>query len=340
MPEPKKINGKWTATVYLGKDFSGKRFYKRVSADSKRECEHLISKAYDEAPPSVEDMNIGECIDMYIDAKRNVLSPYTVRGYEKLRKNAYAGIETVSVRKIDQVTLQAWVSRYSAKHAPKSVKNAYGLLRSAITMFRDDFSPKITLPQSKQEKRYVPTINDIEAVLEISRPKMRIAIMLAAFCSLRRGEICALEYGDVDYVNGTILVNKATVKNTDGTYSVQQPKTPSSNRIVPVPKFLLKEIGYGEGRIVDMVPHSITVIFDRTVADAGVHDFRFHDLRHYYASALHAQGIPDAYIEASGGWSPNSSVMKRVYRNVMSDEQKKNSEKILYFFENNLRKSV
>ena len=337
----KNSNGKWVATIYLGKDYSGKRCYKKITADSKREVDRLIAKTLtEEKPSSYEDMSIGECIKMYIDVKESVLSPYTVTGYRKLLKNAYSEISGHPLSKINQVTVQTWVSRYSVKHSAKTVKNAYGLLHSAIKMFRPELVMHITLPQSKRVKRYVPTISDIEKVLEISRPKMRIAIMLAAFCSLRRGEICALEYEDIDYKKNLLTIDKAMVRHSDGSFSIQQPKTASSNRTIPVPQFLMDEIGHGTGRIVEMVPHSITVIFDRTVATAGVHDFRFHDLRHFYASELHAQGIPDAYIEESGGWAYNSSVMKTVYRNTISDEQKKNSEKILYFFENKMQKAL
>ena len=55
--------------------------------------------------------------------------------------------------------------------------------------------------------------------------------------------------------------------------------------------------------------------------------FRFHDLRHYSASIMHAIGIPDQYIMARGGWKTDT-VLKAVYRNVINDEQKKFTDKI------------
>ena len=59
--------------------------------------------------------------------------------------------------------------------------------------------------------------------------------------------------------------------------------------------------------------------------------FRFHDLRHYSASIMHAIGILDQYIMASGGWKTDT-VLKAVYRNVINDEQKKFTDKIISHF--------
>ena len=54
--------------------------------------------------------------------------------------------------------------------------------------------------------------------------------------------------------------------------------------------------------------------------------FRFHDLRHYCASIMHAIGIPDQYIMSRGGWS-SDNVMKAVYRNVIDLENVRQNKK-------------
>lgn len=59
----------------------------------------------------------------------------------------------------------------------------------------------------------------------------------------------------------------------------------------------------------------------------GKSTFRFHDLRHYAASIMHAIGIPDQYILQRGGWS-SDSVMKTVYRNTIDLETVRQNKKI------------
>ncbi|PKB52272.1 hypothetical protein CRH03_25625 [Clostridium sp. HMb25] len=51
-----------------------------------------------------------------------------------------------------------------------------------------------------------------------------------------------------------------------------------------------------EGRIIKATPEQITSRFRRAVKFSGVTPFRFHDLRHYAASIMHAIGVPDQYI--------------------------------------------
>lgn len=334
----KQKSGNWQVRAYVGKGNDGKPIYKKITAPTKTEALRLADEYITEWRKNSNDLTVDQCIENYINLKKSVLSPYTVTGYTKLHKNAYALIQDISIYRIDQIAVQTWISAYATDHSAKTVKNAFSLLQASLKVWRPDLTLNVTLPQLRHKKLYLPTLEDIEKVLEISQPKMRIAIMLAAFCSLRRGEICALEYEDIDYATNTITINKAVVKNPDHTYSVQQPKTQSSNRRVKAPQFLIDEIGHGSGRIIDIVPHSITVIFDRSVAEAGTPDFRFHDLRHFYASELHSQGIPDAYIEAMGGWVPGSSVMKRIYRNTFTDEQERNNKKVVDFWERSLER--
>lgn len=59
--------------------------------------------------------------------------------------------------------------------------------------------------------------------------------------------------------------------------------------------------------------------------------FRFHDLRHYAVSAMHAIGVPDKYIMQRGGWeTPN--VMRRVYLDVLPDVSQSENKKIVSHF--------
>lgn len=50
--------------------------------------------------------------------------------------------------------------------------------------------------------------------------------------------------------------------------------------------------------------------------------FRFHDLRHYSASIMHAIGVPDVYIMERGGWSSDHT-LKRIYCGAMDDFSQK-----------------
>lgn len=101
------------------------------------------------------------------------------------------------------------------------------------------------------------------------------------------------------------------------------PKNATSDRYVELPEEVIEMLGNGpkSENIVKMVPHSITTGFLRLTASCGV-SVRFHDLRHYSASVMHAIGVPDQYIMARHGWKTDAT-LKAVYREALED--KKNS---------------
>lgn len=59
--------------------------------------------------------------------------------------------------------------------------------------------------------------------------------------------------------------------------------------------------------------------------------FKFHSLRHYFASELHAQGIPDKYIAEIGGWE-NVETLQRIYQHTLKDHADELTKKILNVF--------
>ena len=89
---------------------------------------------------------------------------------------------------------------------------------------------------------------------------------------------------------------------------------------------LVKTIHHDKDTVVVMSPDILYRHFRKALRNAGLPSFRFHDLRHYAASQMHVDGVPDRYIEAIGGWKPGSSVLKRVYENVIDEERAKIEE--------------
>ncbi len=142
---------------------------------------------------------------------------------------------------------------------------------------------------------------------------------------MRLGEICALESTDI--TGNVITINKSLALCEDGSYKIKQPKTFSSYRTVHAPDFVIQRLSGIDGRILNMKPYNVTKALKRALKKNNLPDFRFHDLRHYAASILHAIGIPDQYIMNYGGWKTDY-VMKSVYRNAIDEETQKMNDKI------------
>ena len=159
---------------------------------------------------------------------------------------------------------------------------------------------------------------------------MELAVLLAAFGPLRRGEICALT--DKDIKGNTITVNKSMVEGPDCVWSIKQPKTYGSYRTLELPDFVIAKLREKKGKIFESTPDQISNSFKKAILKAKLPHFRFHDLRHYSASIMHAIGVPDQYILQRGGWT-SDNIMKSVYRNTIDLETVRQTKKINQHFE-------
>lgn len=278
---------------------------------------------------------LGVLVEQYIDAKRNILSPSTIVGYETVRRNYFQRLMTVPVRELTSERLQLEVNLMAADKSPKTIRNAYGLISATLALFAPELHFRVTLPAKKRVVYEVPTTDQVYDLINHASPNLKTAIMLAAFCGLRRGEIVALTSDDV--YDNVIHVRSAAVR-MNGKTTVRQPKTYTSDRYTPIPPFVARHIKNIEGRICPIELNSITRRFEELRDKLG-YKCRFHDLRHYYASALHAIGLRDQYIMKLGGWK-SDAVLKAVYRGTLDDFETEAADMALGYFEKSANKML
>lgn len=313
---PKKTkSGKYHVTAYIGK-VNGKPTYKSFTAPTKRECILKVTEYINHHPSDPNNMTIGTAVDRYIESKERVLSPSTINGYLKIQRRYYEPIDGLTIDEFNNYELQRFIS--SLNVSPKTVRNVYGLLISALKMFTDKVY-RVTLPEKVTPKRTVATEEDIKALLSAADPEMKKAIILGA-CSLRRGEVSALKYSDIK--GNTLYIHADIVKTKENLYFYKDSaKTPTSTRYIKVSDNIIKALGKGSGYVVNIPnPDVITKRMTRLRDRLGI-NVSFHSLRRFYASISHALGIPNEYIMKQGGWK-NESVMIESYRQTLEENEK------------------
>jgi len=339
MPKAKKLpSGSWNCKVFSHYEYkNGKKTMvkKSFTVDDpspagRRRCEELAAAWAAQKREGPHQVDVRKAIRQYIDAKKGVLSPSTVAAYEKyLKTGAFDQIGAIQVRKLRQIDVQRWISAFSDGHSPKYVKNVYLLFVPALKMAGGP-SFDVTLPKPKPKEIYTPDDDDIVRLLEYcrqpGREELLAAVILAAFGSMRRSEVCALTPADI--TGNVVTVSKALVRDAAGKWVVKEPKTSTSARRVVLPSFVMYMIPQDGPRIVNMTPGALSSRFDRAVKAAGfTHSFSFHALRHYYVSAAHALQIADQYTMKMGGWRTDN-VMKRHYRQTLTDVEKQAQAKL------------
>jgi integrase len=327
-------SGSWRARLFLGEDENGKKHYKSFTAATKREAERLaLNYAEERATP--DRITFKDALTRYIESKSNVLSPSTLRGYRQMEKY-YDPIKDMDVSEIDQNTVVGFINEFAGKHSPKTVRNAYSLLCAVIRLQIPDASFRVTMPQKEILQYYIPKDEELQSLLSYTKTAnydLYVAILLASIGTLRRSEVCGL-YAD-DIQGNTVHVHQTMVKNQNYKWVLKSvAKNSTSDRYVEYPDKVIKELPVS-GKICNLNPDMITHDFGRTIKKLGLPHFRFHDLRHYAATIMHAMGVPEAYIMERGGWKTNT-VLNQVYRGTRSDFSKKYSDQANGYFENHL----
>jgi integrase len=333
----------WRVRVFDGVDQAGKKRYKSFTAPTKKQAEYLAAEyaANKKRAASVQDdRTLAEAYARYIEIKQNTLSPTTVVEYTRSASRDFPELMPLKLSRITQEAVQSAVNIMSASHSPKSVRNAHGLLSAVLNMFAPDIRLNTRLPQSTKPDIYVPIEPEIEKLIRnIKGTELLKAVLLAAFGSLRRSEVCALTESDLDRQGGIVHVNKAMVWAITKEWVLKQPKSKAGYRDVTMPPFVMERLVPmdGQHRIVNLVPTTVTNRFAKALKSVNLPHFRFHDLRHYQASILHAMGVPDKYIMERGGWKTDST-LKNIYQHTMSDKRKEIEADIVRKFEEQHRK--
>lgn len=318
--------------VYDYTDVGGKKHYKSFTAPTRQEAKLLAAEwKAGKADKKPSRITLYEAVSRYIDAKEGVLSPSTIRGYMAMQERRMKDIGRMWLDEVTSTDIQIWVSDMSKQFSPKYVRNLYGLLAASVDMFSPDLTLRVTLPEKKKPDLYCPSDQDVKKLLkEIEGTELEIAVLLAAFGPMRRGEICALESSDIS--GNRVSVTKSMVMGPDFQWYIKQPKTYGSYREIEYPAFVIDKTKGMSGRIIHANPNTISNQFKSAIKKAKLPHFRFHDLRHYSASIMHAIGVPDQYILQRGGWA-SDNVMKSVYRNTIDFETAKQTKKINKHFE-------
>ena len=280
----------------------------------------MIQKAMDERNVVQKHGNSFKvCCNSYIESKKNVISPSTIKGYRSISRAISDEFMAKDIGTITPYDVQNEINRYAKDHDAKTVRNYHSFISSVLSLFRDDIVLRTRLPTIQKKKPYIPTREDVRRLLDASvGTQYEIPLKLACY-GMRRSEICALTPEDIQ--GNKVIINKGLVSTTDNEFVVKSmPKTAASTREIYISDELaerIQEVGLYKGH-----PGCINKWMKRQLKSLGIEYFSLHKLRHYFVSVLSSQNVDEATILELGGYATDR-VMKAVYRHSMSDENKK-----------------
>ena len=322
-------SGKWTARIFEGYDANGKRIYTAYTHDDYNTLVSILANTRNAKESGLNrateaSETLKAFCNRYIDLKKNVLSPSTIRSYQSI---VSVGLPELMARPFYRITneeVQRAINTASLTRSPKTVANYHVFLSAVFSMFRPDLTLNTRLPQRQRPDIRIPTEAEMKSLFEGARSTpMQLPVILGACCGLRKSEILALTGRDIDIKKGTLSVNKALVQAKGGT-ALKFPKTRAGTRTIRLFPFAMEQLKNAplgkEERLCDMLPGKFSHEYADLCKRCGIKGIRFHDLRHYCVSVMLSLNIPKNYIASYVGHE-GERMIDQVYGHIMASKK-------------------
>ncbi len=212
-----------------------------------------------------------------------------------------------------------------------SISQSYRLLRSVLNVAVADgvlLRNPCQIPgagSQKSPERGIATPQQVAALLEAITPRYRAPVVLATWCGLRRGDVCALRTVDVDLVAGRVSVYKNWVELLESSEKFEKdPKSDAGKRTVSVPPHVLAILSKHHDDFAGpeffcvgrdgkrMRGNAVYQAFVRARTKVGV-SLSFHDLRHTGQSLAAATGASLVDLKKRLGHSSNAAAQRYMH---------------------------
>ncbi len=226
------------------------------------------------------------------------------------------------------------IKKYSVAHA----KRIHAVLSAVFNYAKKaDYTMKnpasevgnIDLPENKRIDYW--TLEEFKQFLSVVENELHYAMFLTFYYSgMRKGELLALTWNDLDFENQTININK-----TNYYRQITEPKTLRSTRVITMPKFVMSKLQQVKsstkyykpdyvifGEFYDSMPTTtLDFHFRNYIKKSGVKRIRIHDFRHSHASYLiNRNAIPSVVAKRLGHSNPATTL--NIYSHLYPSTEK------------------
>lgn len=230
--------------------------------------------------------------------------------------------------------------------APRTVRYAHAVLRralhQAVRWHILPTNPATLVDAPRKDKHTVQPLDEAQArqlLAALQGHKYELVCRVALSLGLRRGEVLAIWWQDVNLNTKTIII-RASLKRQQGTL-VRSTTKNNDSRTLHLPDVLVDALRtmYSErtratpyvfttNRGTPIEPRNLIRDFKQVLVRAGLPStFRFHDLRHSAATLMLAQGVPQRVIMEILGHKQISTTMD-IYGHVLPSMSKDATDKL------------
>ncbi len=282
------------------------------------------------------------------DYVRPCVKPRTLERYEVVvRNHIRKDIGTLEIAELSPLVLQKFVTklmscgncRTGEGLAPNSINSVIAVLQGslktacAVGVASEFAAGQIKRPRTREktiECFSLPEQKKIESSALGSKKSKMIGVFLCLYSGLRIGELLALQWSDIDFKKGTLSVSKSCHDGKNGRV-VDEPKTRSSVRTIPLPKQLLPMLKIAKKNsdspfVVSSGGKPVSVrsyqrSFELMLKKLGIPHRGFHSLRHTFATRALECGMDVKTLSEILGHKDPSITLKRYVHSLMEHKR-------------------
>lgn len=322
-------DGRWEGRVVVGYDDKGLPVTKNVLAKTKSECAAKLKALKDSIATPTPDQPkpgilLGNWLDLWYQSyKKPNLRPNTQMSYERrIYQHITPALGNIQMDKLTSNDIQQFYTElkqggrllraelYGEGLSDQTVRGIHTTLHAALDkavseklLFRNP-ADGCRLPPAKAREMQILTPDEIQRLLiQAKEDNCYELLLLELSTGLRRGEICALQWNDLNLRTGKLWVERQ-VHRVKGELVISPPKTNAGNRSVILPSSVLNVLKAYKATVTSrwMFPSPINEDSPRDPATvrkrlqtvlerAECKKVRFHDLRHVFCTSCLEHGM-------------------------------------------------
>ena len=336
----KRSSGRWQASY----EYEGKRF---TLGTYDRKADALAALAHVEInlrrgtwiDPSLGSVTLSEYASSWLEGRHNLAVRTRELYTYLLDRHILPELGQVALRELTTADVRTWNGNAAKRH-PSTAAKSYRLLATIMkTAVLDELiatSPcRVTgAGQEHTPERPVASLEEIDQLYRAMPEHLRVTVVLAVWCQLRRGEILGLTRSDIDLDKKTLRVERSRTFKTTGESVIKEPKSAAGRRVVVIPTTATEAIGTHLDRFVgesddsllilgrDGEPASSMVIqraWSKARLQVGRPDLHFHDLRHTGLTLAAATGATTAELMRRAGHASPTATLRYQHSSLERD---------------------
>lgn len=246
----KREDKRYEKKITVGRNFDGSLNRISVYAATQKELESKVAEIKVQIEQGIylssDTALFGKIAENWIEHFKPTISEKMRLRYKGIIRGKLQPLAEMRVRDLRPMHLQVIINEmakngYAQKSMQMVKQTASQVLDLAMQndlVYRNVFE-KIKVPHVDAEERQPITEEQRELILNTwEGHRMGVPALIMLYCGLRRGELLALLWTDIDFRAKTLSVSKAADMPTNAT-TVKKPKTKAGTRIVPIPDAIM-----------------------------------------------------------------------------------------------------